>query len=238
MSNPPIVSIILPVILPDDEFARCIYSIRSALVSRVTFEIICVARDADAFLGFVDIDIFFLRECKPGIYGAMNQGIDNARGRYLYFIGQDDILLPAAAEAILNGIKKDADLILANVFYGTKWIYKNYPSKHFLVWKNWCHQGVIYNRERFVHVVGSYPVQFKVQADHYANIVFSSTASVKIIKYNRCISWYSLGGFSSRTVDGDFRLIFPRLVRERIGMVDYCMVITRRLLLKIFRFLK
>ncbi len=232
------VSVILPALSANNEYFRCLYSIRAAFSDRLKFEIICVVRDVNAFIGFEDLDLHIIREDESGIYGAMNNGIKKATGRYLYFIGQDDILLPAAANAIIQGKKNEADLILADVFCGKNRIFKNILSKKYLAWRNWCHQGIFYNRERFIKEIGEYPVHFKAQADHYVNIVFSSTPKTIKCRYNGCVAWYSSDGFSSKSPDLVFRQAFPKIVLEHIGIFSYALVVTRRLCLNVFKIYK
>ena len=231
----PDVSVILPTLHPNNDYFRCIQSVRSALAGQVSYEIICVVRDTEKFIGLDNPDIHFLQEDAPGIYSAMNQGVHKANGQYLYFIGQDDILLPAVANAINQGKICKADIILADVFFGELRIFKNNPTKNTLIWNNWCHQGILYDRLKFTDAGCVYPVQFKVQADHYVNIVFRSIHGLKIFKYNGCIAWYSSNGFSSRTLDFEFRKVFPKLVLKHFGFIYFYIVVIRRALLKIFK---
>ena len=229
------VSIILPVLTPNNDFVRCIASIRAALQNKIKYEILCISRNESSFKEFINSDFQFIQERKSGIYAAMNQGVENANGNYLYFIGQDDLLLPSAAKAIIDGLNSKADLILSDVFWGSQEIYKNFSALQFLVWKNWCHQGILYNRKKFIESVHEYPVQYKVQADHYVNIVFSRIQNLKVYKFKGCIAWYSSDGFSSRNIDSNFRKDFPNLIRKHYGILNYFIVLARRLILVLFK---
>lgn len=232
------VSIILPALLPNDDFLRCLYSIRAAFKDRISYEVVCVVRNIAEFKDFIASDIKFFREDFPSIYGAMNKGISEASGRYLYFIGQDDILLSSAVVAITQGKSSGADLILADVFWGDVIIFSNSPSPHSLVWRNWCHQGIFYDRLQFIASVREYPVKFKVQADHYANIIFSNISGLKTFKYSGCIAWYSAVGFSSREVDFEFRNAFPQIIFKYFGCIPFLLVVCRRLLLKVLKLIR
>lgn len=235
MSTTPDVSVILPALLPNNEYLRCLHSIRTAFSGRINFEIICVVRDTKAFAGLSAPDLRIVQEEAPGIYGAMNKGVIEATGRYLYFIGQDDILLPSAASAVIQGMSCDADVVLADVFWGVGRRYKNNPSRRSLVWKNWCHQGILYDRLMFLDVIGAYPLAYKAQADHYINIVISGIPGLKWTKHNGCIAWYSSDGFSTRVKDMEFRKAFPEIVRQHFGVVSFVIVVIRRALLIVFR---
>ena len=229
------VSIILPALSINSEYLRCIYAIRTALAGHIKFEIICVVPDAHAFSSLESDDLRIVQEDGPGIYGAMNTGLSKAIGSYVYFIGQDDVLLPAAAEAITQGLECQADMILGDVFWGGRKIFKNWGCRNALVWRNWCHQAIFYNRLKFIDSVGEFPVAFKIQADHYANIVFCSISGFKLLKYGGCISWYSSNGFSSRSTDTEFRNAFPNIVRQYFGLFSYWVVVIRRVGLAVFK---
>lgn len=230
-----VLSIIIPVLRPNNDLIRCISSVRAALQSRIHYEILIVAQDVVSLCDVDRLDdLHIYAEENPGIYGAMNTGIKKAEGRYLYFIGQDDILLPATVDAIMQGVRNKTDLIVADVFWGKDKIFNNIEFREYLAWRNWCHQGIFYNRERFIKEVGEYPVQFKAQADHYVNIVFSSVHSLSVTKYHGCVAWYSADGYSSCSQDLVFRSAFPGIVRKHIGVLSYISVVIRRAFLSLW----
>lgn len=232
------VTIILPALLPTPDFHRAISSVRAAMEGRLEYELICVVRAIEKFAACAGDDMRVVQESEPGIYGAMNSALPLARGRFLYFMGQDDILLPAVCDAIFQGIDQQADLILANVFWGSTCVYENKASRHALVWKNWCHQGLIYDRLKFNQRVARYPLKFKSQADHYANIVFCSESRVTVTKYQGCIAWYAADGYSVQVRDEIFRAEFPALVRKHYGYISWLMVAIRRIILKFWKSLR
>ncbi len=232
------VSIILPSLLPDRRYMRCLYSIRAALSGRTSYEIICVVANRDAFAGCESEDMTIIQEEETGIYNAMNLGLTMSAGTYVYFIGQDDILLPASADALIEGQSHNADLILADVFWGRRSVFRNYPRRWHLIWRNWCHQGLFYNRLRFLEIVGEFPVRFTAQADHYANIVFTRRRDLTTFSYPACIAWYSSGGFSSHHPDSVFRRQFPSLIYANFGLISFIVVTMRRSLLSSTRSIK
>jgi hypothetical protein len=226
--NPPLdLSVILPSLTADAEFLRCIYALRAVLAGRVHYEIISVVRDVGSFANLESLDLRIVSEEGPGIYAAMNTGLAQATGTYVYFIGQDDILLPEAIGALNRGIRKHADLILADVFYGKGRVYKNRPSPRWLIWRNWCHQGIIYRRELLRETGIRFPEAFETQADHYVNIVLAAGHGATIVKHDGCIAWYSASGSSSRVADSVFRLRFPSLVRQYFGFSSFATVVFR-----------
>lgn len=230
-SNPDI-SVILPALLADDCYLRCIYSIRAALFGKLSYEIITIVPEVERFHSFENEDVRIVLQESCGIYQAMNFGITKALGEYIYFIGQDDVMLPESAEAINYGKRRNADLIISDVFWGNNSIYRNHKIRHSLVWRNWCHQGLFYKRSTFIYAVGSFPVQFKAQADHYVNILFTRNRSLQISRYSKCVAWYSSAGFSSRSPDTRFRDAFPGIIRRQFGLASFVMVVLRRAILK------
>jgi len=235
-SNPTLdLSVILPTLNADADYLRCIYALRAVLAGRFHYEIISVVRDVKTFSDLESSDLRIIPEERPGIYAAMNTGLNHAKGTYVYFIGQDDILLPEAIDALNRGIQKRTDLILANVFYGKGRVYKNRPSPRWLIWRNWCHQGIIYRRELLRETGMHFPEAFKTQADHYVNIVLTAGHGATIVKHNGCIAWYSASGASCKIVDSAFRVRFRSLIREYFGFPSFATVVFRFSLMDIVR---
>ena len=232
-TSSPCLSVILPALRADAEYLRCVDSLRAVLADKLSYEIISIVRDFETFSGLEASDLHILREPSHGIYAAMNAGLDCANGTYIYFIGQDDIFLPEALGAIDKGLRHNADVILANVFWGRGEIFKNPSSPRSLIWRNWCHQGIIYRLDLFRKTEMHFPQAFKAQADHYVNIVMTAKDGAKIVKHNGCIAWYSANGFSCKSIDGAFRAQFPSLIREHFGFRSFVIVVLRRALLKI-----
>jgi hypothetical protein len=220
-------SVVLPSLTADADFLRCVYALRAVLVGRIRYEIISVVRDMEPFANMESLDLRIIPEEGPGIYAAMNTGLAHARGTYVYFIGQDDILLPEAICALNQGLQEHADLILADVFYGKGRVYKNRPSPRWLIWRNWCHQGIIYRRELLSATGMRFPEAFQTQADHYVNIVLTAGHGATIVKHGGCIAWYSASGSSSRIADSVFRAQFPSLIRQYFGFPSFATVIFR-----------
>lgn len=224
----PDISIILPALSVNEEYLRCLASIKAAFRAPIKFEIICVVRNLSLFdaRGFGNVSV--IEETQHGIYGAMNTGLRKATGTYIYFIGQDDILLPSISGAVSRAIATQADLVIADVYWGEKKIYRNHPSRNTLLWKNWCHQGLIYDRIKLLEIAGEYSTTFKVQADHYTNIKFSAHPSLRVLKYDNCIAWYSSFGYSTKVIDSEFRRAFPDIIRRFYAIQFYWMVVAKR----------
>lgn len=228
MRDKPSVSIVLPSLKPDKKLDRCLKSIFAAFDDDcVVFEILIVTPSPDLYCYVYD-NVSIIKETGPSIYNAMNDGLALAKYDYLYFIGQDDVLLPCFAK-VLYDYCYDFDVIVTDVFYGANKVYRNSISKYFLSCRNWCHQGVIYRKSTFKDCVGLYNLDYKSQADHYVNIRLLGYG-VSMKKVDVCISWYSADGFSSEYVDTNFRNDFIRIIEENFGIFFFYFVRLRRLL--------
>lgn len=225
------ISIIIPVIHADAKLFCCLSSVNNAFKGQLSYEIILVAKNKNDFCSFNFVNTLVVQESSKGIYAAMNDGICCASGKFLFFLGQDDILLPMAADAILNNESKCADIVLGDVFWGKERVFYNSIRATSLVSRNWCHQGVLYLRTFFIQNLGSYPTKYLSQGDHYANIMLASVPGVRIAKYNGCIAWYSCKGFSTQYIDLPFRNEFPHLVKRRFGLFWALWVKLRRAVL-------
>jgi len=223
------ISIIIPALKNDSQYKRCVFSIEAAFDGKsFSFEILVVTPNPNDFQGSSrHVKVF--KENHSGIYNAMNQGISSAIGEYIYFMGQDDIMLPSFCDALAL-CEDDCDIVVSDVFFGSKRMYRNKVSKLFLVLKNWCHQGVIYNKDSFKVNAGFYKGLYKSQADHYANILMMS-GSRRARHYSGCIAWYSADGFSTVYRDEKFRKVFPVLILKKFGLIYFLVVSVRRWLL-------
>ena len=108
-----------------------------------------------------------------GVYAAYNLGLRSARGEYIWFMGDDDYPLDAAAN--VGGILEvgAVDLLIAPVLFSSGRIYKPTRTLLFLHFLNWCQQGVIYRRRKLLrHRLFR---RLTVQADQYVNILLRST---------------------------------------------------------------
>lgn len=234
--NSYIFQIVLPVLLPSYDFLRCIASIRAALLNAINYQIVCIVPDINDFKIYFSTDIIFINQVNRGIYEAMNQALDICSCDYIYFLGEDDMMLPSIIYSLNEGILNDTDIILSDVYFGPSKLFRNYDTKYYLIFKNWCHQGIIYKFDIFNKFNVRYPVTFRVQADHYVNIVLSSQKLIKIQKINRCISFYSNSGYSTNHKDDYFRNQFPFLIKSYFGYFFYLIVLIRRKLLLVIKY--
>ncbi len=145
-------------------------------------------------------------ESDSGIYDAMNKGIALSKGKWLYFIGGDDLLFDNEV------LKKIADEIFDtsyNVIYGDvyyalkKCIYNGRFDYANLIYKNICHQSIFVERWVF-NKIGNFDKSYKSVADWHHNIRWFYNGNIRHKYVKLTIAEYSDGGYSSLNKDRKF----------------------------------
>jgi glycosyltransferase involved in cell wall biosynthesis len=178
-------------------------------------------------------NVIFTKKPKLGIYQAMNEGVEKASGKLLYFIGDDDYIFRDFPLFINQVLKNNSELGIANVKYSNGRIYRNVYSNIFLLFRNWNHQGILYNRDFFKKYLGIYDVRYPIQADHHANITLSSRAK-KVTRFKKNVAMFCSDGVSGRIHDEAFHENFPKLVLKIFGPTYYYFVVLKRTLKGLF----
>lgn len=215
----PWLSVIVPSLSPDKELGRCIASIELALAGGAAHEVLIVVPAvavAETQRVFPDARVY--PDSRKGIYAAMNDGAKVSRGRYLYFIGKDDIMLATAAEALATLVKAQPTALFCDVYWGDRGIYRGRPSRWLILGRNACHQGIIYSREAFDRH-GPYMRRMTLQADHLLNLRILWDRSLPPPVYlAKPLAWYSGSGFSVvKGADPVFWRLYPIVMRRYVG---------------------
>ena len=200
-------------------------------------ELIIIA-SVDNFINFKDkysdktINIIYQ---KPnGIYNAYNHGIENAKFDWLMFFGQDDIILPSLASIFDYINLEDYDIIVNPVVFGDNGVL--YPIKNYLglIFKNLCHQGVMYRKNVFAD--RKYNQRYAIQGDHEFNIYASKYFRVKYSSL--VVSYFSTHGTSQIYVDKVFKQEMYLIVRNNFGFLPMILSLIRSFLGSIIRTIK
>ena len=171
-----------------------------------------------------------IAESRASIYGAMNDGIAASTGRYLYFVGKDDIVLPPFCEALALIESRHPSALFFDVFWGTRGVYRGRPSRWGVLVRNLCHQGIIYSREVVLRH-GPYLRKMRVQADHLLNIrlLWDRDFAPRVSYMCHPLAWYSGAGFSVQTArDPVFWRLYPVIMRRHVGTWATCLLVTSR----------
>ncbi len=161
----------------------------------------------------------------------MNDGVAASTGRYLYFLGKDDIVLPGFGEALRQIDRQRPAALFFDVYWGGRGVYSGRPSRWRLLVRNLCHQGIVYSREAFRRH-GPYQRRMRVQADHLLNIrlLWDRSTAGQIAYIARALVWYSGTGFSATSRDPLFWRLYPLIMRRYVGAWAACLlVVSRRL---------
>lgn len=119
------ISFIIPIYnTPSSILERCIRSIETQ--RKISFEIILVDDGSlpDYSRDYINIvrsynDCYYLRQNNNGVSSARNLGLKAAKGRYVFFVDSDDVLVENALSS--DDIKKQtADIIIYNVIQKKK----------------------------------------------------------------------------------------------------------------------
>ncbi|HEY0608002.1 MAG TPA: glycosyltransferase family 2 protein [Chitinophaga sp.] len=166
-----------------------------------------------------------------GIYDAMNKGIQLAKGKWCYFMGADDRLLPGFSELAAKLEDENA------VYYGNSEAYYGDSglapelligkfSKYRLAKHCMNHQVIIYPATALRKY--QYNLRYKVYADYALNIRVWGDDSFKKLFFPITIVRYDMTGFSSVTNDIPFKQDKLQLIRESMGWLMYLRMLYKR----------
>ncbi|MGK6351980.1 glycosyltransferase family 2 protein [Parapedobacter sp. DT-150] len=157
----PLFSIIIPTFQSEQTIHSCISSILDQTFG--DFEIIVqdgLSSDKTASIiqAWGDDRIKLFSEKDRGVYDAMNSALDRVSGRWILFLGSDDLLFERSTLASLSNVvqKTDADLVYGNVIISgdSHWIkdgtiYRGETDLATLFVQNLSHQSILYHRRIF-----------------------------------------------------------------------------------------
>jgi len=157
-----------------------------------------------------------LSEKDKGIYDAMNKGIGLARGKWIYFLGSDDVLYD---NKVLGSVFTFPGLDELDFIYGdiVSPRYKDPYDGPFdfakLLIFNISHQAIFYRKALFEHFP-TFNLRYKGHADWDLNIRLFSDGSVRIRYIGGIIARFGPGGLSSlHDVAFLQEVLFPQRLR-------------------------
>jgi glycosyltransferase involved in cell wall biosynthesis len=197
----PLITVIMPTFNIADTLDRAIQSVLEQSYDNVELVIL----DGGSTDGTVDIlrkheDSIDYWRSQPddGIYDAMNQGVDLARGSWLFFMGGDDVLV--------NNLRRVVPKLRSNkcIYYGDAyWPTRNRVYDGKFTWvkltdRNICHQAIFYP----AHVFDSYryDIAYGVTADYDLNIKAWADGRFKFCYIGELVSIFNDAGGRSFVV--------------------------------------
>lgn len=140
----------------------------------------------------------YISSADNGIYDAMNQALDKARGKFIYFLNAGDQYIDCNLLNILENDEGSTGFYYGDVIFikpNVKLIrYTSFVNKYVIYLRTICHQGVIFRKEVF-NKIGLFDTHLPVNADHLFLIQLANRFKGK--KIDQFLSIYKGGGVSS-----------------------------------------
>ena len=226
--NPPLISVITPTFNSGAKIAVTVASVLSQGKGLYEFLVID-GGSTDGTLAHLRAQgpaLRYLSEPDEGIYDAMNKGIRLTSGKFLYFLGAGDRLLPGVLEAVAAEIRKlpcqgqtsQPTLLYGNVDWpGYSQPYDGRFNRFKLLRRNICHQAIFYQRSAFERL-GFYNTKYQSLADWEFNIRCFNDRGIRKRYIPLRIADYEAGGNSTVTPDPAFYADLSRLTRQQYGV--------------------
>ncbi len=147
------------------------------------FEVLIIdgnsSKDTQDYLSKLKAPFFYTSQNDKGIYDAMNKGIIESKGEWLFFLGSGDVFYNDDVLAIVfSSIKENHSLVSGKVRYSGNtrpFIYSNYktikkPTWSYTMWfrNGLHHQGTFYRKNVFLETV--YNLNYKILSDYWFHI--------------------------------------------------------------------
>lgn len=158
---------------------------------------------------------FFLSEPDFGIYDAWNKGLTHARGRYIAFLGADDIYLPGALDDYARFVNRHVGLeyVSSRVRYGNgpraRLIGKPHEWQRFRRYMTVAHVGSLHSRSLFDRI-GSFDPTFRIAGDY--DLLLRAGPDLKAGFMDSLTVEMGVGGVSS----GGMGKVFSETLRAKI----------------------
>ncbi|GAB3897232.1 glycosyltransferase family 2 protein [Spirosoma agri] len=136
----------------------------------------------------------WISEPDKGIYDAMNKGIDRVNGKWIYFLGADDVLNLKVLEQISPYLKTEYSLVFGQVVFDNNYQMNSYLGKRTLFQNTVHHQSAFYNKSVFSEF--RYDSSLKILADYELNLLLYIRKSLTLF-VPLVIATCATGGASS-----------------------------------------
>lgn len=201
------ISIIIATFNAEQYIGRCLDSIVSQKNDNVEL-IIIDGQSKDNTVNIIktfnnSVDII-VSEPDLGIYDAWNKGIKLASGKWIQFIGADDVLVSGAVDSFHNIInanndRNDVDLISARCKYVKengdflRYYGETYTWGKFKRYMCIAHGASLHNKNLF-NEVGTYNINFKICSDY--ELLLRKKSSLQVLYIDTVILQMQTGGMS------------------------------------------
>lgn len=218
-SDAPLISIVTVVLNAAPTLERAIRSVVEQKLEALEYVVIdggSTDGSVDIIRRYADRIAHWRSEPDEGLYDAMSKGVRAARGKWLLFLGADDVLVADLREiaALLEDETTvyygDVHMARRNVLYDGRF------SAYKIMFKNICQQAIFYPRAVFE--AHSFDRRYKLWADHALNIALYGDKRFRLAYIDRKICLYNDDtGASSHTEDAVFKADRPALIRAHLS---------------------
>jgi glycosyltransferase involved in cell wall biosynthesis len=223
----PLVSIIIATYNAANNLPACLDAIIAQKYPAVELIIVDGQSNDDTITVLKRYDIYiskWISEPDKGIYDALNKGTALATGKWLYFLGADDRLLPGFSDMAYQ-LKNNDTLYYGNTVANAP-LFTGYFSAYRLAKYSINHQSIFYPAKVFKKY--TYNTKYRVFADYALNLQCWGDASIKKQYFNIDIAWYALTGFSAVAADDVFKKDKPLLIKNSMGWLMYLRFLYKR----------
>jgi putative colanic acid biosynthesis glycosyltransferase len=142
-----------------------------------------------------DARVVWHSEKDSGIYDAMNKGIDQARGKWLYFLGAGDTLIDGVLAQIVPHLNEKLAVLIGNIRHSDGKVFTGTFSDQIFISNTVHHQGAFYNRHVFDRF--RYDTTLRALSDYELNLtLYLKKKRYEIVDIDICIC--ELDGISSQ----------------------------------------
>jgi glycosyltransferase involved in cell wall biosynthesis len=158
------------------------------------------------------------------IYDAMNKAVQLAKGKFIHFMGADDLLLEGF-QNIVPYLQDENTIYYGGVLMGDEPISRPFDAYQ-LTKQHICHQAIIYPKAVFAKY--SFDTTYNVFADYHLNLKCWTDTSFKQEHVNLIIAKFSAGGYSDLTQDVNATRNKERWFKELLSTKDYLRYLKRK----------
>jgi glycosyltransferase involved in cell wall biosynthesis len=179
---------------------------------------------------------YSISEPDQGIYDAMNKGLAKVNGKYVYFIGADDLLWDKnVLENVAYHLTDESCIYYGEVVFKTRDIkYDGKFSALKLVTRNISHQSIFYPAKVFKEFI--FDTRYKVFADYELNLKLFNHSKFKFKYIPITIALFNDTGVSGlNTLDLDFERDRLEIIKKNFPLEVYFYRLVRTKLASIFK---
>jgi putative colanic acid biosynthesis glycosyltransferase len=132
-----------------------------------------------------------------GLYDAMNKGVGESRGEWIFFLGADDVLAsPLVIREMFTDVPQGTELLIGNVQFDNGRIFKSHLSFKTNIINSIHHQAAFYRKNLFSEF--KYDTKLSIIADYELN--YRIYKEQRRYQYKQCVvSICATTGVSHRT---------------------------------------